>query len=249
MFQDNMLVLSPKVKQSFFSDCLNLEDGTGMSSQNIGNQIPNYAVQYPRTAKVSTTLWWKPEIYFWSSFSWLELSPCVDKEKNTQEIFHVLKMIVFLSSAQRLLLNKIPEYLNLNTSLLRKHAALHHPIHHHIYSNLISLTIKYISSLTLQVANKFKQLFHHLFQIRMSILTFVNNTTLNTKLKTTFIHKKLTSSEECFDQARLQTWEPVSTHCMGCPVSVFQKRMHRSAVPPPLANRPWWCGDHAIAVE
>lgn len=40
------------------------------------------------------------------------------------------------------------------------------------------------------------------------------------------------------DQARLQTCEPVSTHCIGCPVKVFQKRMHRSAVPPPLASRP-----------
>lgn len=41
---------------------------------------------------------------------------------------------------------------------------------------------------------------------------------------------------------------PVSTHCMGCPVNVFQNLMHLSAVPPPDANRPWWCGDHAIAL-
>lgn len=40
---------------------------------------------------------------------------------------------------------------------------------------------------------------------------------------------------------------PVSTLCIGCPVSVFQNRIHRSAVPPPLAKSPWWCGDHAIA--
>lgn len=40
---------------------------------------------------------------------------------------------------------------------------------------------------------------------------------------------------------------PVSTHCIGCPVMVFQNRMHRSAVPPPEANNPCWCGDHAIA--
>mmetsp|Transcript_18353 Transcript_18353/g.58532 ORF Transcript_18353/g.58532 Transcript_18353/m.58532 type:complete len:203 (-) Transcript_18353:704-1312(-) len=31
------------------------------------------------------------------------------------------------------------------------------------------------------------------------------------------------------------------------PDSVFQNRMHRSAVPPPEASRPDWCGDHAIA--
>ena len=29
---------------------------------------------------------------------------------------------------------------------------------------------------------------------------------------------------------------------------MFQKRMQRSAVPPPLASRPCWCGDHAIAL-
>lgn len=34
---------------------------------------------------------------------------------------------------------------------------------------------------------------------------------------------------------------------MGCPVRVFQNRMHLSAVPPPEAKRPWWWGDHAIA--
>lgn len=56
-----------------------------------------------------------------------------------------------------------------------------------------------------------------------------------------------TSSDECFDHAKLHTCEPVSTHCIGCPVNVFQKRMQRSAVPPPLANSPWWCGDQAIA--
>lgn len=30
-------------------------------------------------------------------------------------------------------------------------------------------------------------------------------------------------------------------------VAVFQKRMHRSAVPPPEARSPWRCGDQAIA--
>lgn len=60
-------------------------------------------------------------------------------------------------------------------------------------------------------------------------------------------HHLLTNSEACLDHARLHTCEPVSTHCMGCPVSVFQKRMQRSAVPPPLASSPWWWGDHAMA--
>ncbi|KAJ8974263.1 hypothetical protein NQ317_008270 [Molorchus minor] len=31
---------------------------------------------------------------------------------------------------------------------------------------------------------------------------------------------------------------PVSTHCIGCPVRVFQNLMHRSAVPPPDASNP-----------
>ena len=31
------------------------------------------------------------------------------------------------------------------------------------------------------------------------------------------------------------------------PVAVFQKRRQRSAVPPPLASIPCWCGLHAIA--
>ena len=57
-----------------------------------------------------------------------------------------------------------------------------------------------------------------------------------------------TSSLECLDQARLQTCEPVSTHCSGRPVIVFQNRIRRSAVPPPLASSPCWCGDQAIAL-
>lgn len=51
----------------------------------------------------------------------------------------------------------------------------------------------------------------------------------------------------CLDQARLQTCDPVSVHCRGWPVSVFQKRMQRSAVPPPEASSPCWCGDQAMA--
>lgn len=33
----------------------------------------------------------------------------------------------------------------------------------------------------------------------------------------------------------------------GVDVRVFQNRMHRSAVPPPLLSRPCWWGDQAIA--
>mmetsp|Transcript_11178 Transcript_11178/g.38072 ORF Transcript_11178/g.38072 Transcript_11178/m.38072 type:complete len:221 (+) Transcript_11178:472-1134(+) len=49
------------------------------------------------------------------------------------------------------------------------------------------------------------------------------------------------------DQLRLHTWEPVSTQLSAALVCVFQNRMQRSAVPPPDASRPFWCGDHAIA--
>lgn len=48
-------------------------------------------------------------------------------------------------------------------------------------------------------------------------------------------------------EASARAWLPVSTHCSVAPVAVFQNRMHRSAVPPPLASRPCWCGDHAMA--
>jgi len=57
-----------------------------------------------------------------------------------------------------------------------------------------------------------------------------------------------TSSLECLDHAKLHTCDPVSTHCSGRPVIVFQNLIRRSAVPPPLANRPCWWGDHAIAL-
>lgn len=39
----------------------------------------------------------------------------------------------------------------------------------------------------------------------------------------------------------------MSVHCSGWPVRVFQKRMQRSAVPPPEASRPCWWGDQAMA--
>ena len=35
-----------------------------------------------------------------------------------------------------------------------------------------------------------------------------------------------------------RTCEPVSTHCSGCPVNVFQNRIHLSAVPPPEESKP-----------
>ena len=34
----------------------------------------------------------------------------------------------------------------------------------------------------------------------------------------------------------------------AAPEAVFQKRMQRSAVPPPLASSPCWCGLQAIAL-
>lgn len=46
----------------------------------------------------------------------------------------------------------------------------------------------------------------------------------------------------------MRTWLPVSTQLSIALVLVFQKRMQRSAVPPPLASRPCWWGDQAIAL-
>jgi hypothetical protein len=43
------------------------------------------------------------------------------------------------------------------------------------------------------------------------------------------------------------TWLPVSMQLKCEFVVVFQKRIHRSAVPPPDARSPWTWGDHAIA--
>ena len=40
------------------------------------------------------------------------------------------------------------------------------------------------------------------------------------------------------NQVRNNTCDPVSTHCSGCPVKVFQNLMHLSAVPPPEDSRP-----------
>ena len=46
----------------------------------------------------------------------------------------------------------------------------------------------------------------------------------------------------------IHTCEPVSTDCRDCPVRVFQNRMVLSAVPPPDARIPCWCGDHVKAL-
>ena len=47
-----------------------------------------------------------------------------------------------------------------------------------------------------------------------------------------------TSSFTFLLHTRLHTCEPVSMQLSGVFVVVFQNRMQRSAVPPPLANRP-----------
>jgi hypothetical protein len=44
------------------------------------------------------------------------------------------------------------------------------------------------------------------------------------------------------------TCEPVSMVLSFVVVAVFQNRMHRSAVPPPDASKPCWCGDQAMAL-
>jgi len=43
-------------------------------------------------------------------------------------------------------------------------------------------------------------------------------------------------------------WLPVSIELRTFPLAVFQNLIHLSAVPPPDARRPCWCGDHAIAL-
>ena len=57
----------------------------------------------------------------------------------------------------------------------------------------------------------------------------------------------MTISCVVFENIRLQTYDPVSTAWSGWSVWVFQKRMWRSAVPPPVAKRPFWWGDQPIA--
>lgn len=46
----------------------------------------------------------------------------------------------------------------------------------------------------------------------------------------------------------LQTWDYVGKHFTYYPVKEFQKRIVLSATPPPDANNPCWCGDHAKAL-
>ena len=66
IFQVNISVVSPKVKQSFFLDSLTFKDGIGMLFWNISNQLPSYAAQCHRTAKAWTTCdgSQKSEVYF-----------------------------------------------------------------------------------------------------------------------------------------------------------------------------------------
>lgn len=58
----------------------------------------------------------------------------------------------------------------------------------------------------------------------------------------------LTISFELLLNMRLQTWDPVSIELTSVPILVFQNFMQRSAVPPPDASKPLWCGLHAIAL-
>jgi hypothetical protein len=58
----------------------------------------------------------------------------------------------------------------------------------------------------------------------------------------------LTISLRLLLNMRLQTCEPTSTVFRVVPVRVFLNRMVLSAVPPPDAKSPCWCGDQAIAL-
>lgn len=58
----------------------------------------------------------------------------------------------------------------------------------------------------------------------------------------------LTISFTFLENNKLQTYDPVSTDDISYIYSVFQKRMHLSAVPPPLDNNPCCKGDHDIAL-
>jgi len=59
-----------------------------------------------------------------------------------------------------------------------------------------------------------------------------------------------TSSFTFLLHTRLHTWLPVSTQLSAVLVSVmvFQERMQRSALPPPLASKPRSCGLQAMAL-
>jgi hypothetical protein len=47
--------------QAVQEDYLTLEDGNDVLSRKVGNQLPIYSAQLPRSARVSTTQRWKPE--------------------------------------------------------------------------------------------------------------------------------------------------------------------------------------------
>lgn len=57
-----------------------------------------------------------------------------------------------------------------------------------------------------------------------------------------------TNSETVLENMRLHTCDPVSMDDDSVPVLQFQNLMHLSAVPPPDASNPCWCGDHASAL-
>ena len=58
----------------------------------------------------------------------------------------------------------------------------------------------------------------------------------------------LTSSSFVFEKTRLQTYEPVLIVCSGFMLMVSQKRMHWSAVPPPVASKPRCSGLQLMAL-
>ena len=58
----------------------------------------------------------------------------------------------------------------------------------------------------------------------------------------------LTNSLQFLLKTRLQTCDSVGRQLNSVPCKVFQKRMHLSAVPPPLTRSPRWCGDQANAL-
>jgi hypothetical protein len=69
-----------------------------------------------------------------------------------------------------------------------------------------------------------------------------------TRLKTILTCRKLTSSGVSLAQARLETWEPVSTRCTHCPV--FSKTEYSDWLyHHQHAKSPWCCGDQATAAK
>lgn len=58
----------------------------------------------------------------------------------------------------------------------------------------------------------------------------------------------LTTSWRDLLNYRLHIWEPVSSEHIISPVKMLRILIIRSAVPPPVAKSPCWCGDHAKAL-